>query len=796
MKMKRIMSVLLALIMLVSCFAVGGYASDGQSAAEAYESIASVLEAVAEENIMAAQEEPAQEEPAQEEPVQEEPVQEEPVQEEPVQEDSAEEENETSQHVYVNPLVADYVTEEDILAEIENRAPVLYSGSEQVCESFEEAGQFLREQIQNRADVVTLVLYFSDFPGYDGNELSNEGLKAMLAEAYEHTGDPLEGDYIRWHVYGYYSSASWSSRMMTLEIDFLYFDTLAQHNATTPAVNNILNELQLDGKNHYQKVCAIYDYMTDTIDYDYSFPQVSHSAYAAAVKHLAVCQGYALLLYRLLLTVGVDCRIIVSEDHAWNIVKLGDSYYNLDATWDAETYQNQWFLKGSSTFVDHPAEAEYLTAAFKAAYPISRTDFNLSTYDPSKDTSAGQPAEPAEDVVALDSAHFPDGTFLSIVKTNFDTDGSNGLSEAEILNATYLDCSQSGIGSIRGVEYLTALEGLDCYENALTEVDLSGNKALVYLDVGTNALTSLDVSGCPDLVALYCYENNISKLDVTGLADLQELGASDNPLKTIDLTKNPELVWLNVSLSYLEKLDVTGNKKLVELYCYSCELTELDLSGKSSLEALDVEGNYLTSLDLSGCPNLVALYCGYNELTELDVSRLYDLMYLYCESNRLTNVDISNNIWLEEFGCDEAVLGGVNLAGTETGYTADLSGVVEDTYVYTWVQGYSEQQEIFDASFDPETGMASFDRYPDYILVLSQINGYGQMRYVQIRITDMNGDIDGNKNVNAADLVYLMRYIIDAQSAIGEAKADLNHDGLVDILDVIQLVRLLAEAAV
>lgn len=728
MKMKRIVSVLLALTMLVSCFAVGGYASDGQSAAEAYESIASVLEAVAEENIMAAQEEPAQEEP-----VQEEPAQEESVQEESVQVDSAEEENETSQHVYVNPLVAEYVTEEDILAQIENRAPVLYAGSELVCESFEEAGVFLREQINNRADVVTLVLYFSDFPGYDGNEICNEGLKAMLAEAYEHTGDPLEGDYIRWHVYGYYSSASWNSRMMTLEIDFLYFDTLTQHNATTPAVNNILNELQLDGKNHYQKVCAIYDYMTDTIDYDYSFPDVSHSAYAAAVKHKAVCQGYALLLYRLLLTVGVDCRIIVSEDHAWNIVKLGDSYYNLDATWDAETYQNQWFLKGSSTFVDHPAEAEYLTAAFKAAYPISRTDFNLSTYDPSKDTSAGQPAEPAEDVVVLDSAHFPDGTFLSIVKTNFDTDGSNGLSEAEILNATYLDCSQSGIGSIRGVEYLTALEGLDCYENALTEVDLSGNKALVYLDVGTNALTSLDVSGCPDLVALYCYD---------------------------------------------------------------CELTELDLSGKSSLEALDVEGNYLTSLDLSGCPNLVALYCGYNELTELDVSRLYDLMYLYCESNRLTNVDISNNIWLEEFGCDEAVLGGVNLTGTETGYTADLSGVVEDTYVYTWVQGYSEQREIFDASFDPETGMASFDRYPVYILVLSQINGYGQMRYVQIRITDMNGDIDGNKNVNAADLVYLMRYIIDAQSAIGEAKADLNHDGLVDILDVIRLVRLLAEAAV
>lgn len=697
--MKRILSVVLVVTMHMSLFAVGSYASDRQGEADAYESIASVLEAVSGESAQETAEESA---PAEESVQAEEsaPVMEAAEEDKPQQvAEPAGEETVTAQHVYVNPLVADYVTEEDILAEIENRAPVLYAGSEKVCESFEEAGLFLREQIQNRADVVTLVLYFSDFPGYDSNELFNEGLDAILASAYEHTGDPLEGDYIRWHVYGYNSTASWSSRMMTLEIDFLYFDTLTQHNDTTPAVNNILNELQLDGKNHYQKVCAIYDYVTDTIDYDCTFPEVSHSAYAAAVKHLAVCQGYALLLYRLLLTVGVDCRIIVSEDHAWNIVKLGDSYYNLDATWDAETYQNQWFLKGSSTFVDHPAEAEYLTAAFKAEYPISWTDFDLSAYDSSEEGTTEQPeqpeepGEPLEDEVLLDAEYFPDAIFRGIVESNFDTDESGGLSKSEILNATYLDCSQSGITSIQGVEYLSCLEGLDCYENALTEVNLSGNKALTYLDVGIN---------------------------------------------------------------------------------------------------------HLEELDVSGCPNLEVLYCDYNELTELDVSDLSSLMCLYCESNKLTEVDISNNPYLEEFGCDEAVFGGVNLTETETGYTADLSGVVEDAYVYTWVRGYSEDEKVFDVSYDLETGKASFDQYPVYILVTSQINGYGWMRYVQIRITDVNtgvGDIDGNGNVNTTDLVCLMRHIIDAQSAIEETKADLNSDGQVDILDVIHLVRRLADAA-
>lgn len=55
------------------------------------------------------------------------------------------------------------------------------------------------------------------------------------------------------------------------------------------------------------------------------------------------------------------------------------------------------------------------------------------------------------------------------------------------------------------------------------------------------------------------------------------------------------------------------------------------------------------------------------------------------------------------------------------------------------------------------------------------------------------GDVNGDDSINAADLVHLMRYLTGAEKTVVETEADLNNDGRVDILDVIGLVRLLAE---
>ena len=61
--------------------------------------------------------------------------------------------------------------------------------------------------------------------------------------------------------------------------------------------------------------------------------KLKHTAYAALMHKTSVCQGYAVLLYRMLKECGIDNRIITGyggserdEKHAWNIVEIDDKY--------------------------------------------------------------------------------------------------------------------------------------------------------------------------------------------------------------------------------------------------------------------------------------------------------------------------------------------------------------------------------------------------------------------------------------------------------------------------------------
>jgi len=128
--------------------------------------------------------------------------------------------------------------------------------------------------------------------------------------------------------------------------------------------------------------------------------------------------------------------------------------------------------------------------------------------------------------------------------------------------------------------------------------DASGNLdgALTNLDCSNNSLTSLDVSGLTALTALNCSFNSLTSLDVSGLT---------------------ALTFLNCTNNSLTSLDVSGLTALTFLFCNNNSLTSLDVSGCTALTNLDCNNNSLTSLDVSGCTALTSLDCSNNSLTSL-----------------------------------------------------------------------------------------------------------------------------------------------------------------------------------
>ena len=112
--------------------------------------------------------------------------------------------------------------------------------------------------------------------------------------------------------------------------------------------------------------------------------------------------------------------------------------------------------------------------------------------------------------VAINEENFPDENFRAwILSQNYGADGV--LQGSEILQITYMNVSDKGIQSLKGIEHFAALTTLACTSNQLTELDLSKNAALKTLSCNNNQLTSLNLSACRSLTTLYCYQNAIDE---------------------------------------------------------------------------------------------------------------------------------------------------------------------------------------------------------------------------------------------------------------------------------------------
>lgn len=204
---------------------------------------------------------------------------------------------------------------------------------------------------------------------------------------------------------------------------------------------------------------------------------------------------------------------------------------------------------------------------------------------------------------------FPDAIFRQWLTdpANLGGAGADGVfTQEELEDIRQIDVSSMGISSLEGIEVFSALESLDCKDNALKALDVQQNRALRYLQCDYNRIASLDVSGLDQLRALYCENNHMTSLDLTGCTALETIYCRSNDLKEVDFSTNTNLKFIESFDNQLTEVDLSMLSKLEFVHLDHNRLTHLDLSHNSSLtgdgSGFVARNNYLETLVLPDRP--------------------------------------------------------------------------------------------------------------------------------------------------------------------------------------------------
>ena len=112
--------------------------------------------------------------------------------------------------------------------------------------------------------------------------------------------------------------------------------------------------------------------------------------------------------------------------------------------------------------------------------------------------------------IAINEDNFPDEFFREYVAGDFDSNQDGVLSSSEAAAVTSMtDLYGENISSLKGIEYFTNLQYLDCGENYIEALDVSNNTALIKLSCYTNDIKELDLSHNTNLEILNCGETEI-----------------------------------------------------------------------------------------------------------------------------------------------------------------------------------------------------------------------------------------------------------------------------------------------
>ena len=185
--------------------------------------------------------------------------------------------------------------------------------------------------------------------------------------------------------------------------DYTYIDEYALRAPSTEDMESLVSYLIKPASDDFEKVRAIYFWITHNISYDvhafFSNRILDTSAINVFYTRKIVCAGYANLFQEFCDIAGIECVTIIGfakgygyvagmvpkkSNHAWNAVKIKGKWYLIDATWGSGYlngnsfvfhYTNLYFLADPKIFInDHFPEEEKWQLLDK---PIDKYQFAL-----------------------------------------------------------------------------------------------------------------------------------------------------------------------------------------------------------------------------------------------------------------------------------------------------------------------------------------------------------------------------------------------------------------------------------
>ena len=173
----------------------------------------------------------------------------------------------------------------------------------------------------------------------------------------------------KWHYSGYVKN-------IMIKFQFNYHHSKEEEAFVDYTLNQRIEPMR--GLSDFEKVKAAHDFIVLSTAYASMTENSQYSPYTLLTENKAVCQAYALVLYRMLEKLGFDVRYVAGDArdqlHAWDLVNLEGAWYHIDVTWDDpvpdhlnEVQYNYFLVSDEQMAKDHEWD--------RTLYPMAQQDY-------------------------------------------------------------------------------------------------------------------------------------------------------------------------------------------------------------------------------------------------------------------------------------------------------------------------------------------------------------------------------------------------------------------------------------